>query len=56
VCPLVCDLLCLQVGGGVGCGVRYAEFLFMGRLLFSPTVRSGDTRVVCCVRSRLILL
>jgi len=49
-------LLCLQVDGGVGCGVRYTEFLFMGGLLFSPTVRSGGMRVVCCVQSRLIVL
>jgi len=56
VCPLVCDLLCLQVGGGVGCGVKYTEFLFMGGLLFSATVGSGGTRVVCCVPSRLIVL
>jgi len=53
LCPLVCDLLCLQVDGGVGCGVRYTEFLFMGGLLFILTVRSGGTRVVYCVRSVL---
>jgi len=56
LCPLVCDLLCLQVDGGVGCGVRYTVFLFMGGLLFSLTVRSGGMRVVYCVRSRLIVL
>ena len=56
MCPFVCDLICLQVGGGVGCGVRYTEFLFMGGLLFGLAVRSGGTRVVCCVRSGLIVL